>query len=71
MILPKADTPPIRKQWNGRAANEMNRELCISPAQAEAMKVGSMFGWNVPGADQKNYDENRKAIRKKDSREER
>jgi hypothetical protein len=49
----------------------MNRELGISPAQAEAMKVGSMFGWNVPGADPKNYDENGKAIRKKDSREER
>ena len=62
---------PIRKQGNGRAANEMNRELGISPAQAEAMKVGSMFGWNVPGADPKNYDENGKAIRKKDSREER
>ena len=62
---------PIRKQGNSRAANEMNRELGITPAQAEAMKVGSMFGWNVPGADPKNYDENGKAIRKKDSREER
>ena len=61
----------IRKQGNGRAANEMNRELGISPVQAEAMKVGSMFGWNVPGADPKNYDENGKAIRKKYSREER
>lgn len=62
---------PYRKQGNGRAANEMNRELCISPAQAEAMKIGSMFGWEVPGADPKNYDENGKAIRKKDDREER
>lgn len=62
---------PYRKQGNGRAANEMNRELGISPAQAEAMKVGSMFGWDVPGADPKNYDENGKAIRKKDNREER
>jgi len=62
---------PVRMQGNGRAANEMNRELGITPAQAEAMKVGSMFGWNVPGADPKNYDANGKAIRKKDSREER
>ena len=62
---------PYRKQGNGRAANEMNRELGISPAQAEAMKTGSMFGWDVPGADPKNYDQNGKAIRKKDDREER
>lgn len=62
---------PYRKQGNGRAANEMNRELGISPAQAEAMKTGSMFGWDVPGADPKNYDENGKAIKKKDDREER
>lgn len=62
---------PYRKQGNGRASNEMNRELGISPAQVEAMKVGSMFGWNVPGADPKNYDENGKPIKKKDSREER
>ena len=62
---------PIRKQGNNRAANEMNRELGISPAQAEAMKVGSMFGWDVPGADPKNYDENGRSIRKKNAREER
>lgn len=62
---------PIRKQGNGRAANEMNRELGISPAQAKAMQIGSMFGWNVPGADPKSYDENGKAIKKKSSREER
>lgn len=62
---------PYRKQGNGRAANEMNRELGITPAQAEAMKVGSMFGWDVPGADPRNYDENGKSIKKKDDREER
>ena len=62
---------PIRKQGNARAANEMNRELGITPAQTEAMKVGSMFGWDVPGADPKNYDETRKAIKKKSGREER
>ena len=62
---------PIRKQGNARAANEMNRELGITPAQTEAMKVGSMFGWDVPGADPKNYDETGKAIKKKSGREER
>ena len=23
----------------------------VTPAQAEAMEIGSMFGWDVPGAD--------------------
>lgn len=49
---------PYRKQGNGRAAKEMNRELGITPAQAEAMKAGSMFGWNVPAADIHSYNEN-------------
>ena len=60
---------PIRMQGNGRAANEMNRELGITPAQAEAMKVGSMFDWNVPGADPKNYDVTGKAIKRNTTKE--
>lgn len=56
---------PIRKQGNGRAANEMNRELGVNPAQAEAMKAGSMFGWNVPAAYPQSYDESGKLIQKK------
>jgi hypothetical protein len=36
---------------------EMNRELGVTRQQMEAMKVGSMFGWDVPGADPKSYDE--------------
>ena len=39
-------------------ADEKNRELGVTKAQAEAMFVGSLFGWNVPGADPDNYDEN-------------
>lgn len=62
---------PYRIQGNARAANEMNRELGVSPAQVEAMKVGSMFGWNVPGADPKSYDSAGKPIRRKEEREER
>ena len=62
---------PIRKQGNPRASNEMNRELGVTPAQAKAMQVGSMFGWNVPGADPKSYDADGKAICKKDRMEER
>lgn len=29
---------------------KMNARLGVSPAQAEAMLAGSMFGWDVPGA---------------------
>lgn len=61
---------PYRKQGNGRAAREMNRELGITPAQAEAMKAGSMFGWNVPAANINSYNENG-TLKRKEEREER
>ena len=37
-------------------ANDLNEKLGVSRAQAEAMKAGSMFGWEAPAADPKNYD---------------
>ena len=52
LTLPQAD----------KDVKEINREIGVTPAQAEAMKVGSMFGWNVPGADPKSYDEKGKPI---------
>ena len=36
---------------------ELNREIGATKAQLAAMKCGSMYGWNVPGADPKAYDE--------------
>ena len=39
-------------------AAEMNKENGVTPAQAAAMSAGSMFGWDCPAADPKNYDEN-------------
>lgn len=41
----------------------MNAQNNITPNQAEAMRAGSMFGWNAHGADPKNYDENGLAIK--------
>ena len=38
-------------QENRRIADEQNRKLGVTPAQEEAMKIGSMCGWDVPGAD--------------------
>ena len=37
--------------------DEMNAMLGITKAQASAMSAGSLFGWGVPAADPRNYDE--------------
>ena len=45
---------------NGSAESveRKNKELGITPSQVKAMESGSMFGWDVPAADVKSYDEN-------------
>ena len=45
--------------------NEMNKKLGLSKGQAEAMKAGSMFGWDTPAADPKSYDKNGIPVRPK------
>lgn len=45
-----------------RFADEMNGKLGVSKAQEAAMIAGSMFGWQVPGADPKNYTEDGKPV---------
>lgn len=48
--------------------DELNEKLGVTKAQAEAMKSGSMYGWNVPLADPKHYDEDGTLLkRRKDS----
>ena len=41
-------------QENRRIADEQNQKLGVTSAQETAMKIGSMCGWDVPGADPDN-----------------
>ena len=48
---------------NRDLADGHNAEMGVTKAQAEAMLSGSMFGWNTPAADPKNYNEQGTLIR--------
>jgi len=58
---------PVRFTFTAKtpraAVDRMNHDIGVTRAQEEAMVVGSMFGWHVPGADPKNYDENGTPVR--------
>lgn len=36
--------------WTNQTADELNQANGVTPAQREAMHNGSLFGWEVPGA---------------------
>ena len=50
--------------WNSERnveeADRLNERMGVTPAQRLAMEIGSMAGWDVPGADPKNYEIQRK-----------
>lgn len=62
IILKRGETGYYRSDWNTSDVDE-NRSIAeihnqrrgITPAQVEAMKVGSMFGFHVSGADPQVY----------------
>ncbi len=57
---------PTQNQEDARAlVDEYNRKLGVSKAQEEAMKAGSMFGWNVPVASPEYYDIDGNPIKQK------
>ena len=46
------------ESYTGRQyADDLNTRLEVTRAQEEAMKVGSMFGWEAPGANPDCYTE--------------
>ena len=47
------------------SVDALNATIGVTKAQAAAMVAGSMFGWQVPGADPKNYDEQGLPVRPK------
>ena len=56
---------PDDGQTRQQAVDSINEALGVTKAQAAAMVAGSMFGWEVPAADPKNYDEKGIPIRSK------
>ena len=40
-----------------KLADELNENLGVSPVQRQAMEIGSLAGWDVPGADPKAYEQ--------------
>ena len=46
------------KERNVELADELNENLGVSPVQRQAMEIGSLAGWGVPGADPAQYQEN-------------
>lgn len=47
------------KEQNVEQADLLNEKLGVTPVQRMAMEIGALCGWDVPGADPKNYEEHK------------
>ena len=60
---------PLNQRPEGISTREgaalLNEPQGVTKAQAEAMKAGSLFGWDTPAADPRNYDDVGRPIRPK------
>jgi hypothetical protein len=61
----KTDIPYASKEEARQIVDEQNGKLGVTKAQAAAMQTGSMFGFHVPGAETKGYDESGTPIKLK------
>ncbi len=61
----KTDIPFTDRESAKALVEEYNSKLGVTKPQFEAMKAGSMFGFHVPAADPKNYDDQGMPIRPK------
>ena len=64
ICIKRGDTGYYPSDWdtgnreeNEKLADDINSNMGISPIQRQAMEIGSMCGWDVPGADPSNYKE--------------
>ena len=60
---------PDGGQEKHEAADALNDAMGVTKAQAAAMLAGSMFGWDAPAADPRNYDEKGIPIRSEYNRD--
>ena len=69
LTFPERGFRTCREATKEKSAAMLNRDLGVTYQQVAAMQAGSMFSWNVPAADPKNYDESGNPILKRNERE--